>query len=285
MKISKIKLTFIGIASIVLLSGCVTTGDMEQMRADIAKLYVENSQLRKEVTDLKTRVDKMSSDLNTAIALKEGQLTLIAQTQDYVKELQLLKGRFEESSYNNDKKFKELNDKILELQNKIVQPAQPVAQKEVEQKKAVSEPLKNPKEIYDSAHVDIKEKKYAAARAKFEELTKNYPNFDLIPNSYFWIGETYYSEKKYEEAILSYEEFLKKYPKHEKAPGALLKEGMAFLELKDKKTAKVVFERVIERYPKSKEAEIAQQKIGEILKSQNSGTKPTKTKSKTKSKQ
>lgn len=284
MKISKIKLTFIGIAFTIFLSGCVTTGDMEQMRADIAKLYVENSQLRKEVTDLKTRVDKMSSDLNTATALKEGQLTLIAQTQDYVKELQLLKGRFEENSYNNDKKFKELNDKILELQTKIAQPAQPVAQKEVEQKKPVSEPLKNPKEIYDSAHLDIKEKKFAAARAKFEELVKNYPNFDLLPNSYFWIGETYYSEKKYEEAILSYEEFLKKYPKHEKAPGALLKEGMAFLELKDKKTAKVVFERVIERYPKSKEAEIAQQKIGEILKSQNSATKTTKTKSKTKTK-
>ncbi|MCX7988986.1 MAG: tol-pal system protein YbgF, partial [Thermodesulfovibrio sp.] len=280
MKKGKIKLTFIGLISSLFLSGCVTMGEYEQMRADIAKLYVENNQLRQEVSELKTRVDKMSSDLNAATALKEGQLTLISQTQDYVKELQLLKGRFEENSYNNEKKFKELNEKIAELQTKITQPSQPVTPKETEQKKTVSEPLKNPKEIYDSAHIDIKEKKYASARSKFEEIIKSYPDFELLPNSYFWVAETYYNEKKYEEAILSYEEFLKKYPKHEKAPGALLKEGMAFLELKDRKTAKVVFERVIERYPKSKEAEIAQQKIGEILKSQNAGTK-SKSKTKT----
>lgn len=284
----KIKLFLAALSSLSLLTGCVTTGEYEQMRADIAKLYVENSQLRQDVSELRTRVDKMSSDLSTATALKEGQLTLIAQTQDYVRELQVLKGRFEENSYNNDKKFKEINDKITDLQNKLAQTSpqsiQNVSNKETEQKKTAETP-KKVKEIYDSAHIDIKEKKYASARAKFEEIVKNYPDFELLPNSYFWIGETYYSEKKYEDAILAYEEFLKKYPKHEKAPGAMLKEGMAFLELKDKKTAKVVFERVIERYPKSKEAEIAQQKIAEILKSQSAGSRTSKPKSKTKNRQ
>lgn len=280
MKKIKIKI-FTGIVSVFFLFGCVTTGEYEQIKADITKLYIENSQLKREVSELKTRMDKMSSDLSTATALKEGQLTLIAQTQDYVKELQILKGRFEENSYINDKKFKELNDKIMELQAKLTQHQQPITQKEPEQKKIAQEPSKNPKEIYDSAHIDIKEKKYASARDKFQEIIKNYPDFELLANSYFWLAETYYNEKKYEDAILAYEEFLKKYPKHDKAPAALLKEGMAFLELKDKKTAKVVFERVIERYPKSKQAEIAQQKIAEILKSQSSGKKSTSTKSKT----
>ena len=296
MKKEKIKLLFIGLTSSIFLSGCVTTDQYDQMRADIVRLYAENSQLRQEVSGLKTRVEKMSSDLNTAIALKEGQLTLIAQTHDYVKELQFLKGRFEENSYNTDKKFRELNEKfkelneksrelnekIVELQIKIAQPVQPVTPKEVDEKKTTAEPVKSPKELYDSAHIDLKEKKYASARTKFEEIIKNHPNFELLPNSYFWLAETYYNEKKYEEAILAYEEFLKKYPKHEKAPGAFLKEGMAFLELNDKKTAKVVFERVMEKYPKSKEAEIAQKKIAEILKSQNSSTKSPKTKSKSK---
>jgi tol-pal system protein YbgF len=282
MKKNKIKI-FIAFIFTIMLFGCISTEESEQMKRDISRLYIENSELKKEVLELKTRIDKMSSDLNTAIALKEGQLTLIAQTQDYVKELQLLKGRFEENSYNNEKRFKELNDKITELQAKQIQPVQPLP-KEAEQTKPKKEALKDPKSIYDSAHIDMKNKNFASAREKFQEIVKNYPDFELLPNSYFWIGETFYSEKKYEDAILAYEEFLKKYPKHEKAPGALLKEGMAFLELKDKKTAKVVFERVIERFPKSKEAEIAQQKIGEILKSQNSGQKSTSTKSKNKTK-
>ena len=271
MKIFKLILSGIFIA---FSSGCVSTGEFEQMKANIARLYVENSQIRQEVSELKTRVDKMSADLSTAIALKEGQLTLLSQTQDYVKELQNLKGRFEEYTFNADKRFKELSDKIAELQTKTVQPpAQTQSQKQPEQETKVEVDVKKPKELYDLAHVDMQEKKFASARDKFQEIIKKYPDFELIPNCYFWIAETYYNEKKYEEAILAYEEFLKKYPKHEKAPGALLKEGMGFLQLKDKKTAKVVFERVIERFPNSKEAEIAQQKIAEILKSQSTSTK------------
>ncbi|GAB6183326.1 tol-pal system protein YbgF [Thermodesulfovibrio hydrogeniphilus] len=283
----RFKMILSGILISAFSAGCVSTGDFEQMKADIARLYVENNQLRQEVSELKTRVDRMSADLSTAIALKEGQLTLLSQTQDYVKELQNLKGRFEEHTFNIDKRFKELSDKIAELQTKTVQPqAQTQAQKEPEQEKKVEADAKMPKELYDLAHVDIKEKKYASARDKFQEIIKKYPDFELIPNCYFWTAEAYYNEKKYEEAILAYEEFLKKYPKHDKAPGALLKEGMAFLELKDKKTAKVVFERVIERFPNSKEAEIAQQKIAEILKSQSTSTKskPSKKSSRTKEK-
>ncbi len=274
MKKAEIKFILVGIAVLVFLSGCVSVGDFEQMKAEMARLNVENTELRKEVSELKIRIDRMSSDLSTAIALKEGQLTLIAQTQDYIKELQVLKGRFEENSYNNEKRFKELNERITELQARLTQPVQK------EQEQAKKEKLQDPKEIYDSAHVDIKNKDFVSARGKFQEIVKNYPDFALLPNSYFWIAETYYNEKKYEDAILAYEEFLKKYPKHEKSPGALLKEGMAFLELKDKKTAKVVFERVIEKYPQSKEAQIAQQKIAEILKNQNK----TRTKAKTKTK-
>lgn len=265
------------VSSLFFISGCVTTGDFEQLKADVARLNLENSNLRGEIAQLRTRVDKLSADLANAAALKEGQLTLIGQTQDYAKELQLLKGRFEENSYQNERKFKELQEKIAELQSKLAQPqpAQPTQPKEPEQKKVTQEFQKSPKELYDLAHLDIKDKKFSAAREKFQEIVNKHPNFELLPNAYFWIGETYFNEKKYEDAILAYEEFLKKYPKHEKAPGALLKEGLAFMELKDRRTAKVVFEKVIERYPKSKEAEIAQKKIAEILRS---NTAPSKTK-------
>lgn len=262
-----------GFTILLLFSGCVSMGDFEQMKAEMVRLNIENTELKKEVSELKTRMTRMSSDLSTAIALKEGQLTLIAQTQDYIKELQVLKGRFEENSYNNEKRFKELNEKISELQAKLTQSIQ-VQQEQTKLQKE----KKDPQEIYDSAHVDIQNKNFVSAREKLQEIVKKYPDFVWLPNVYFWIAETYYNEKKFEEAILAYEEFLRKYPKHEKAVGALLKEGMAFMELNDKKTAKVIFERVIEKYPQSKEAQIAQQKIGEILKSQN------KTKSKTKTK-
>ena len=67
----------------------------------------------------------------------------------------------------------------------------------------------------------LKEKKYTDARKMFMRFTKDYPKEGLTPNSYFWIGETYYAEKKYEDAILAYEDFLKKYPGNEKVKGAM----------------------------------------------------------------
>ncbi|MCS7203644.1 MAG: tol-pal system protein YbgF [Thermodesulfovibrio sp.] len=271
----KIKIFLILLA--LLISGCVTTGEVDQMKADIARLYIENTELRKEISELKSRLDRMSSDLVTAVALKEGQLTLIAQTQDYIKDLQLLKGRFEENSYTNEKRFKELNEKLMELEKRFATLSTPSEKPTFSLDTAmIQQKKKSPKELYDSAHIDLKNKEYTSAREKLQEIIKNYPDFELLPNVYFWIAETYYSDKKYEDAILGYEEFLRKYPKHEKAPTALLKEGMAFLELKDRKTAKVVFERVIERYPKSKEAEVAQKKIAEILKNNKSTSTKTK---------
>jgi len=201
-----ISLVFAGFASIALF-GCVTTGEFDQMKSDIAKLYVENSELRKEISELKTRVDNLSSDLNTTVALKEGQLTLIAQTQDYVKELQILKGKFEESSYNNEKRFKELNDKITELQAKLTPSAPPVEKQEPVQ--PPKETLKDPKQLYDDAHIDIKNKNFTSAREKFQEIIKNDPDFELVPNAYFWIGETYYGEKNMKMLFFLMRSFLK----------------------------------------------------------------------------
>jgi len=205
---------------------------------------------------------------------------------DYSKELQSLRGRFDENKYFIDKTFKDLTSEIdlekartVALENELKAIKTPAPTKEAP-KAADQEGEKNPAvhmessskspddaaKLYDEAHIAVKEKKYAAARKKFERFVKAYPKEALTPNSYFWIGETYYSEKKYEDAILAYEDFLKKYPTHEKVRGAMLKQGFSFLELGDKKTGKVLLETLIEEYPKSKEAELAQKRLAELSK-------------------
>ena len=112
----------------------------------------------------------------------------------------------------------------------------------------------------------------------FARFAKDYPKEGLTPNSYFWIGETYYSEKKYEDAILAYEDYLKKYPKHEKVKGAMLKQGYSFLELGDKKTGKVILETLIEKYPKSNEAELARKRLKELTSAKTPAPKSKKKK-------
>ena len=273
----------------LLMTGCASTGYVDTIKSD-AEIQRIND--RKEMADLKTSVDNLSSDIATikgqsVTALKESQSSLLSQVGDLSKQIQVLEGRFDEYKYSLDKTIKDLlaekdlqQARIAALENEVKelkatvapQPAAAVPAPEGaaasagEQKKASSATdYTIPQKLYDDSQIDFKGKHYAEARQKFEKFTTDFPKHTLAPNAYFWIGETYYAEKKYEDAILAYENFLKKYPSHDKAKGAMLKQAYAFIDIGDKKTGKVILERVIEKYPQSAEAELAEKKIAEIL--------------------
>jgi tol-pal system protein YbgF len=302
---------------LLLLSGCATTSDLENLRSSVTNIQIEIMNQKKEIAQIKASVTEMSKDINqtkasfseisrdvsslreySLAAMREGQTNLLAQTTAISKELQMLKGRFDENRYFMDKTIKDLlserevqHAKITSLENELKEIKAKIAnppadkkdtstsqesQKEAsaqapETKAAATADVNDPQKLYDDAHIDFKEKRYAQARQKFEKFTKDFPKHTLAPNSYFWLGESYYADKKYEDAILAYEAFLKKYPVHEKTRGAMLKQAYSFVEMGDKKTGKVLLEKVMERYPNSREAELAEKKIAEML-SKNTGS-------------
>lgn len=313
---------FLLLASCLLLfvvAGCATTTDFEVLKSNVANLQADSSSLKKEISDIKSSIPVLSSDLSTLkeqgfTAIRESQASLLTQMSDLSKETQMLKGRFDENKYFIDKSVKDLlaekelqqakltaiENELRELKTKISvvlpetkESSSPAdkkegagaaeAHKQPPSAESKTQETHDPQKLYDDAQIDFKEKKYADARQKFEKFTKDFPKHNLLPNAYFWIGETFYSEKKYEDAILSYENFLKKYPSHDKTKGAMLKQAYAFIEFGDKKTGKVILERLIEKYPQSTEAELAEKKIAEVL-SKNTGGSGTGSKSKKKKK-
>ncbi len=298
--------------------GCATSGDFEALKSNVASLQSETQIQQKEINQIKTSLPEISSDLSTLkeqgfTAIRESQASLVSQSSDLSKEIQLLKGRFDENKYFVEKNMKDLlserelqQAKTTALENEInslkakindlvAEQKEMAAAAEASKQPAAADTVQkpadnaqsnaeanNPQKLYDNAQVDFKEKSYADARQKLKDFIKDYPKHALVPNAYFWVGETYYAEKKYDDAILSYEDFLKKYPSHDKAKGAMLKQAYAFVEMGDKKTGKVILERLIEKYPQSAEADLAEKKIAEIL-SKNSGSGSSNTK-KTRSK-
>lgn len=275
----------------LLMTGCASTGYVETIKSNAE---IERINDRKEIADLKTSVDNLSSEIasikgQSVTALKEGQSSLLTQISDLSKQVQVLEGRFDENKYSLDKTIKDLlaekdlqqariaaleND-IKELKAKVVEQAPPAAA--VPAPEGTAAPAEEQKtassstdytvaqKLYDDAQIDFKGKRYTEAKQKFEKFTSDFPKHTLAPNAFFWIGESYYAEKKYEDAILAYENFLKKYPSNDKAKGAMLKQAYSFIDIGDKKTGKVILERVIEKYPQSAEAELAEKKIAEIL--------------------
>lgn len=285
--------------------GCATTSDIDNLRNNVTGLQIESINQKKEIAQIKTDLSNISKDINTLkeyslSAMKESQSSILIQTSDLSKELQTLKGRFDENKYFMDKTIKDLlserelqQAKIAGLENELKELKSKISSHPAEKKEAsaVQEGHKDaeaaqpeakdqkaadatdPQKLYDDAQIDFKEKRYIDARQKFEKFSKDFPKHALAPNSYFWLGESYYADKKYEDAILAYEAFLKKYPNHEKTRGAMLKQAFAFVEMGDKKTGKVLLEKVIEKYPNSREAELAEKKIAELLSKNNAGTK------------
>ena len=103
-----------------------------------------------------------------------------------------------------------------------------------------------------------------AAREKFKEFLKSYPESSLVYNAKFWAAESSYHLKNYEEAILEYDDLLTKFPEGENAPTAMLKQGLAFLELGDKIDARLVLSRVRAKFPDTEQAKAAEAKLKEI---------------------
>jgi tol-pal system protein YbgF len=291
---------------LLVLTGCATTSDIDNLRNNVTGLQVESINQKKEIAQIKTELSNISKDITTLkeyslSAMKESQSSILIQTSDLSKELQTLKGRFDENKYFMDKTIKDLlserelqQAKIATLENELKDLKSKISSQPAEKKEssAVQEGHKDaeaaqpevkkdqraadatdPQKLYDDAQIDFKEKRYVDARQKFEKFSKDFPKHALAPNSYFWLGESYYADKKYEDAILAYEAFLKKYPNHEKTRGAMLKQAFAFVEIGDKKTGKVLLEKVMEKYPNSREADLAEKKIAEMLSKNNAGTK------------
>ena len=291
--------------SLIMLSGCATTSDMDSLKNDISNIQSELATQRRTSTEIRTNLTAVSQDV-TALkertagvvkeyaftAIRESQSSLLTQTSDLTKELQTMKGRFDENKYFIDKAIKELlaekelqQAKITGLENEVktLKAREPVATEEAPEKdgsasaqkppelpvsaeaKAEQSGPKDPQRLYDEAQIDFKEKRYADARHKFEKFVKYFQKHALTPNSFYWTGESLFAEKKYEDAILGYETFLKKYPDNDKVKGAMLKQAYAFIEMGDRKTGKVILERILEKYPTSKEAELAEKKIAEVL--------------------
>ncbi len=277
----------------LVITGCATTSEMETTKGDLTSLRMEQISLRKDVAQLKEKLSEMSRDLNAVTGIRDSQSSLLTQSSDFSKELQALRGRFDENKYYTDKVIREFRAdrelqqaKIASLENAVKElrgkpetekgPAPEAAKEAAEaaQTKPAPPPSPaDPQRLYDEGQIAFKDKRYGEARQKFEKLINDHPKQALVPNAYFWIGESYYVQKKFEDAVLVYETLLKTYPSHDKARGAMLKQAYAFIELGDKKTGKVILERLIEKYPRSSEAELAEKKLSEI---QPKGSAPPK---------
>lgn len=118
-----------------------------------------------------------------------------------------------------------------------------------------------PEEQYKAADLLRSSGNLGAAKEKYEEFLKLFPDSPLASNSQYWIGEIYYAQGEYDRSILAFERVLTGYSKSDKVPDAMFKQAKAFLALKDGNSAKILLRKVMSDFPNSNAAKLAAQQL------------------------
>ena len=95
----------------------------------------------------------------------------------------------------------------------------------------------------------LKQGEYEVAEKAFIELIALAWDRELLGNSYFWLGETYFVRENYKQAAKQYLALYQKYPDSEKAPNALFKLGTSLFKMKQKEQGCLSLNQLLANYP------------------------------------
>lgn len=114
---------------------------------------------------------------------------------------------------------------------------------------------------YDRAFDELRSGDFPAASRLFAAFIQRYPQSDLAPNAYYWLGESYYATQNYPIALDTFQNLLQRFPASSKAAGALLKVGYSYYEMQQWDAADAALNKVIQTYPGSTEARMAEGRL------------------------
>jgi len=226
--------------------GRADAGDLSAMQRNVADLTASYDQVKSDLVAVTTRADETKVQLQKETALLNDKA---AEQGQAIQELRGKAARVEE-----------LERRVVALEERTAAASPPGSGSAA----AVPQDWKNPEEMYDYALGLIKGGETRKGRQVLVAFASKHPGHRLLPNVFYWKGETFYAEKDYENAILSFQDVIDKYPGGDKAPDAMYKQGLSFLGLSDRKNARTLFELVQTKYPKSSAASQARQKLTEL---------------------
>lgn len=115
--------------------------------------------------------------------------------------------------------------------------------------------------------LDTLVQRYEAAESArlFQSFLQAYPDSPLVPNAWYWLGESYYVTQNYELAAESFQTAITQYPGSRKEPDALLKLAYCHIALGRTADAEAGLRDVITRYPDSDAAGKAQSRLQTLI--------------------
>lgn len=228
----------------VLLAGCASTEETALLKDNMSSVHNELIQFQNDTNR------KLSDLAKEDAGMRKQLVNLYTATESKDEKIKSILGKLDELDYQLRTYWSETKSELAALKKTI---------------SASQGPEKSGEQGYEASYREafdaFQRKAYEEAAAKFSSFVDTYAGTPLVPNAYYWLGESYLNMKNYEKAILSFQEVIDKYPNSDKAPRALLSQAEAFDDANDKKSSMTVLKKVMELFPKSEEAAIAERKL------------------------
>jgi len=115
---------------------------------------------------------------------------------------------------------------------------------------------------YQAALDTLVERFEAADSARlFQAFIRDYPESSLLPNAWYWLGESYYVTQNYELALDAFRTLLDEYPASRKEADALLKLGYCQVALGQRGAGEASLRDVGRRFPGTEAAAKAESRL------------------------
>jgi tol-pal system protein YbgF len=238
------------------LAGCVSSTDIDGLRAQIAEVQRQVLQLQMQAAS-KEEVANLQKDLKEQTdQLLKAEADRRADSGNLSSQISALQGQLEDTNY----RLSQLSQQIASTNQDLRAVRSATAPPEGQPAPGTA-PVSDPETLYQTAYSDYLRGNYDLALLGFRQYLDSFPDTDLADNASYWIGECFYRQQKYAQAIAEYDKVLSRWPRSDKTASAQLKRGYAQIELGRKDEGIKQLQAVVRDFPTSDEANLARQRL------------------------
>ena len=246
------------------LSGCVSSGQGEVMRQDIAALATRVETIEERDVEAAEAVKKLRKVLDEATQLlTRNSADVGAKVAKAEVDLAALEGRIEEAKYALAQLEADLGARVGDMDTRLVATEAQV-QKILD--KVAPEYPDDPDQMWAQTNEKLTQGARADAVRFLRVFTQKFPKDARVPKAHLALGGLHQDAGDASKALREFNQILDKFPKSRQAPAAMLNLGASMRDLKLCSDAGVIWRSLIKKHPRSSESKKARRLVKDLRK-------------------